>query len=178
LEANQLPDRLPLVARKTRKIARAAQRPALNSPARNGDVRLGALADWIGFHLRLAQDASFRAFAKHTAQPHMKPGRFAAMMVIHNNPGITQVALGRAISRDKSTVTPLVQELHRHGFVRRSPSAVDRRSITLTLTRAGEAALADLLTHARAHDRRLDAIVGNRKTALIALLRKITDALG
>jgi DNA-binding MarR family transcriptional regulator len=178
LEANQLPDRLPLVARKTRKIARAAQRPALNSPARNGDVRLGALADWIGFHLRLAQDASFRAFAKHTAQPHMKPGRFAAMMMIHNNPGITQVALGRAISRDKSTVTPLVQELHRHGFVRRSPSAVDRRSITLTLTRAGEAALADLLTHARAHDRRLDAIVGNRKTALIALLRKITDALG
>lgn len=173
-----MPDRLPLVARKTRKIARAAERPARNGPARNGNVRLGALADWIGFHLRLAQDASFRAFAKHTAQPHMKPGRFAAMMVIHNNPGITQVALGRAISRDKSTVTPLVQELHRHGFVRRSPSAVDRRSITLTLTRAGEAALADLLTHARAHDRRLDAIVGNRKTALIALLRKITDALG
>ncbi len=178
-----MPDRLPLVARKTRKIARAAQRPARNSPtrngpARNGEVRLGALADWIGFHLRLAQDASFRAFAKHTAQPHMRPGRFAAMMVIHNNPGITQVALGRAISRDKSTVTPLVQELHRHGFVRRSPSAVDRRSITLTLTHAGEAALADLLTHARAHDRRLDAIVGRRKPALISLLRKITDALG
>ena len=173
-----MPDRLPLVARKTRKMARATERPARKGNARNGDVRLGALADWIGFHLRLAQDASFRAFAKHTAQPHMKPGRFAAMMVIHNNPGITQVALGRAISRDKSTVTPLVQELRRHGFIRRSPSAGDRRSITLTLTPAGEAALADLLTHARAHDRRLDAIVGKRKTALIALLRKITDALG
>jgi DNA-binding MarR family transcriptional regulator len=173
LEANQLPDRLPLVARKTRKIARATERPA-----RNGEVRLGVLADWIGFHLRLAQDASFRAFAKHSGQPHLKPGRFAAMMVIHNNPGITQVALGRAISRDKSTVTPLVQELHRHGFIRRSPSAIDRRSITLTLTRAGEAALADLLVHARAHDRRLDGIVGKRKTALVALLRKITDRLG
>ena len=173
-----MPDRLPLVARKTRKIARAAERPARYGPARNGEVRLGVLADWIGFHLRLAQDASFRAFAKHSGQPHLKPGRFAAMMVIHNNPGITQVALGRAISRDKSTVTPLVQELHRHGLVRRSPSAVDRRSITLTLTRAGEAALADLLVHARAHDRRLDGIVGKRKTALVALLRKITDRLG
>jgi DNA-binding MarR family transcriptional regulator len=178
LEANQLPDRLPLVARKTRKIAGAAERLERNGPAANGQVRLGVLADWIGFHLRLAQDASFRAFAKHSGQPHLKPGRFAAMMVIRNNPGITQVALGRAISRDKSTVTPLVQELHRHGLVRRSPSAVDRRSMTLTLTRAGEAALAALLVHARAHDRRLDAIVGKRKAELILLLRKITDALG
>jgi DNA-binding MarR family transcriptional regulator len=167
-----MPKRLPLVARNARRTARGA---AL--PARNGQVRLGVLGDWIGFHLRLAQDASFRAFAKHTGQPHMKPGRFAAMMVIHNNPGITQGALGRAIARDKSTVTPLVQELHRHGLVRRSPSTADRRSITLTLTRAGEAMLADLRAHARAHDRRLDGIVGKRKTALIVLLRKITDAL-
>jgi len=173
LEANQLPDRLPLVQRRTRRASRASPRPE-----RNGDVRLGALADWIGFHLRLAQDASFRAFAKHSGQPHLRPGRFAALMVINNNPGITQAALGRAIARDKSTVTPLVQELHRHGLVRRSPSAVDRRSITLTLTRAGVAALADLLIHARAHDRRLDAIVGKRKAAFIGLLRKITDALG
>jgi DNA-binding MarR family transcriptional regulator len=173
LEANQLPDRLPLVQRKTRRVARAPHRPE-----RNGDVRLGVLADWIGFHLRLAQDASFRAFAKHSGQPHLKPGRFAALMVIHNNPGITQVALGRAIARDKSTVTPLVQELHRHGLVRRSPSAVDGRSVTLTLTRSGEAALADLLVHARAHDRRLEAIVGGRKAALLGLLRKIRDGLG
>jgi DNA-binding MarR family transcriptional regulator len=151
-------------------VSRASQRPE-----RNGEVRLGVLADWLGFHLRLAQDASFRAFAKHSGQPHLKPGRFAAMMVIHYNPGITQTALGRAISRDK---TPLVLELHRLGLVRRSPSAVDRRSITLTLTRGGEAALADLLVHARAHDRRLDAIVGKRKAALVTLLRKITDALG
>src|SRR5215468_8529991 len=162
---------MPLVARKARKTTRAKR------PRRNGDVRLGLLGDWIGFHLRLAQDASFRAFAKHSGQPHLKPGRFAAMMVIHNNPGISQVALGRAISRDKSTVTPLVQELHRRGFVHRSPSSDDRRSMTLTLTRAGEAALADLRIHARAHDRRLDLIVGRHKATLLRLLRKIASGL-
>ena len=178
-----MPARLPLVARKTRKIASAKRDgakgngPTVNGPRGIGEVRLGLLAGWIGFHLRLAQDASFRAFARHAGQPHLKPGRFAAMMVIHNNPGITPASLGRAIARDKSTVTPLVQELHRHGLVRRSPSEADRRSITLTLTRPGEAVLADLLAHARAHDRRLDAIVGKRKPELIALLRKITDAL-
>jgi DNA-binding MarR family transcriptional regulator len=141
------------------------------------EVRLGPLRTFIGFHLRLAQDASFRSFAKHTGRPDLKPGRFAAMMVIHNNPGITQVALGRAISRDKSTVTPLIQELHSQGLVSRRRSASDRRSITLELTRAGEATLAGLLVHARAHDRRLDAIVGRRKAEFIELLRKIADAL-
>jgi DNA-binding MarR family transcriptional regulator len=154
-----------------RRISRTSQRPEPNG------VRLGVLADWIGFHLRLAQDASFRAFAKHAGEPHLKPGRFAAMVVIHNNPGITQSALGRTISRDKSTVTPLIQDLQRHGLVRRRPSATDRRSMTLHLTRSGEAMLAKLLLHARAHDRRLDAIVGRRKPELILLLRKIVDAL-
>jgi len=140
-------------------------------------VRLGPLRAFVAFHLRLAQDASFRSFAKHTGRRNLKPGRFAAMMVIHNNPGISQVALGRAISRDKSTVTPLIQELSRQGLVRRRRSALDRRSITLTLTRSGEATLADLLVHARAHDRRLDAIVGKRKAEFLELLRKIADAL-
>ena len=141
------------------------------------EVRLGPLRAFVAFHLRLAQDASFRSFARHTGRRNLKPGRFAAMMVIHNNPGISQVALGRAISRDKSTVTPLIQELDRQGLVRRRRSTSDRRSITLTLTRSGEATLADLLVHARAHDRRLDAIVGKRKAEFLELLRKIADAL-
>jgi len=173
-----------LPKRPARKAERGRVRPATgnspkgNGPKGNGNIRLGVLADFIGFHLLLAQNASFRAFARHAGQSDLKPGRFGAMMVIHNNPGITQAALGRAIARDKSTVTPLVQELHRHDFIHRRPSAVDRRSITLTLTRAGEAALSDLRAHARAHDRQLDAIVGRRKAVLLALLRKIADELG
>ena len=74
-------------------------------------------------------------------------------------------------------MTPLIQELDRQGLVRRRRSTSDRRSITLTLTRSGEATLADLLVHARAHDRRLDAIVGKRKAEFLELLRKIADAL-
>jgi DNA-binding MarR family transcriptional regulator len=140
-------------------------------------IRLGVLDEVVGFNLRLAQDASFRVFARHTGEAHLKPGRFAAMMVIHNNPGLTQMDLGRAIARDKSSVTPLIQELQRHGFVQRRPSKADRRSMTLTLTRAGEATLKILHGHAMRHDRKLDAIVGNRKAEFIALLKKIADEL-
>jgi DNA-binding MarR family transcriptional regulator len=153
----------------------AQDRPA--AKPRDAEVRLGPLRNFIAFHLRLAQDASFRSFAQNAGRRRWGPGNFAAMMVIRKNPGITQVALGRAISRDKSTVTPLIQELQRRGLVSRRRSASDRRSITLELTRAGEATLEDLLVHARAHNRRLDTILGKQKAAFLEQLRKIADEL-
>jgi DNA-binding MarR family transcriptional regulator len=157
------------------KVPEAERFPEL--PARNGDAPLGLLGEFIGFHLRLAQDASFRAFARHAGLRDLKPGRFAAMMVIHNNPGISQIELSRAIARDKSSVTPLIQDLERHDFVKRAQSKTDRRSVTLTLTRTGETMLRRLLVHAVDHDRKLDAIVGSAKPELIRLLKKIADAL-
>jgi DNA-binding MarR family transcriptional regulator len=154
----------------------SSTRPA--APNARDQVRLGLLEGFIGFHLRLAQDASFRAFARHVGQRDLEPGRFAAMMVIHNNPGITPGALGRAIARDKSSITPLIQDLRRRGLIERRPSPTDRRSATLSLTKAGEAMLRDLLRHAREHDRRLDEIVGDRKPELILLLRQIAEQVG
>lgn len=138
---------------------------------------LAPLDGFVGFHLRLAQDASFRAFATRSGVRDLRPGRFAAMVVIHNNPGITPMALSRAIVRDKSTVTPLIQDLERQGLVRRVRSTVDRRSVRLSLTKDGEAMLDQLLAHARRHDDKLDLIVGAEKPKLILLLRKIADAL-
>ncbi|MEO8667067.1 MAG: MarR family winged helix-turn-helix transcriptional regulator [Bauldia sp.] len=140
-------------------------------------VDLGVLEGLAGFYLRQAQDASFRAFARLSGQHGLKPGRFAALMIIRRNPGISQVALARAIARDKSTVTPLVQEFLEQDLVIRNQSKVDRRSFTLTLTPAGEAVLGELERHATTHDRKIDAIIGKQKTEFIRLLRKIGDHL-
>lgn len=144
----------------------------------NGEIRLGRLDSLIGFHLRLAQHASFRTFARRAGVSHLKPGRFAAMMVIHTNPGITQSQLGRAIARDKSSVTPLIRELDKDGLVSRVPSKSDRRSVSLTLTREGEKMLRRLSAHADEHDRKLDAVIGAEKEDLVRLLKRIIDALG
>lgn len=161
---------------KASKKGRLASRGDISSK-RPREIRLGVLADVIGFNLRLAQDAAFRVFARHSGEAHLKPGRFAAMMVIHNNPGLTQMELGRAIARDKSSVTPTIQELQRLGLVERRQSRTDRRRVTLKLTRAGERATKILLGHAMEHDRKLDAIVGDRKAEFIALLQKIADEI-
>jgi len=164
-------------ARPARRDARAATGAAA-AKSRAGEVELGALKHFVGFNLRLAQDVSFRAFARDTGQHGLRPGRFAAMMVLRDNPGITQSALGRAIARDKSTISPLLHDLQKRGLVRRAPSPSDRRSVTLSLTPAGEAALRELIGHARRHDDKLDAIVGAGKAEFLRLLRKITDELG
>jgi len=140
-------------------------------------IDLGPLGGLIGFALRNAQESSFRAFARHVNAVGLKPGRFAAMMVIHHNPGLTQMELGRAIARDKSTVTPLIQDLLRQGLIERRPSKTDRRSMTLRLTEAGEASLNQLLVHAKEHDRRLDEIVGEQKAVFLELLRKVAEEI-
>jgi DNA-binding MarR family transcriptional regulator len=144
-------------------------------PARRSDaaVALGALDGFIGFHLRLAQNASFKAFKRHTGEHDLKPGWFAVMTLISLNPGITPMALSRASGRDKSTITPVLRSLEQRALVERSPVAGDRRSYALTLTPAGRDMLDRLTEHARAHDRQLDAIVGADKPQLIGLLRRI-----
>lgn len=161
-------------------IAPAAAPDTDAVPARADDaIRLGPLADFIGFHLRLAQEASFRAFAQRSGCPGIKPSRFAIMTLIAENPGLSQTALGRAAGRDKSTLTTSLDDLTRRGLVRRDREPSDRRSYRLRLTPKGEEVLADLMERAREHDRLLDSIVGpDRKPELIRLLARIAANLG
>lgn len=141
-------------------------------------VRMGPLASFVGFHLRLAQDASFAAFARRTGDLDLTPGRFTILLLIHENPGITQTALSQASGRDKSTLTATIRDLGGRGYLERRQAPGDRRSYTLSLTSAGEGVLAELLAHAKAHDAELDRLVGvENKAELIQLLRKITMGL-
>ncbi|HXY99302.1 MAG TPA: MarR family transcriptional regulator [Stellaceae bacterium] len=138
-------------------------------------LRLGPLADFIGFHLRLAQEASFQAFARRVRDYQMRPGRFAVLALIGENPGISQTALGRAAGRDKSTLTPALNDLVRRALVKRRRVASDRRSYALSLTAKGRRLLDELTLHARAHDRVLDEIVGlKHKAEFIRTLRRLT----
>lgn len=140
-------------------------------------VKLGPLDGYIAFHLRMAQEIALRAFIASSRQPDFKPGHFATLMVIRLNPGVSQIEVCRAIGRDKSTLSPLIRELERSGLILRENSSTDRRSVTLRLSPKGEKTLDTLLEHVEAHDRRLDAIVGEAKPELIALLKKIAAAL-
>jgi len=159
-------------------------RPSMRVARRNAaagsqhSLALGPLADMVGFHLRLAQEASFRAFAQRVGARDLKPRRFAMLMLIEQNPGLTQTALSRASGRDKSTLTPALDDLERLGLMARRRKPPDRRVQAVYLTSAGKSQLRELFHHAAAHDRQLDRILGAGKAQFIGALRRIAMSLG
>jgi DNA-binding MarR family transcriptional regulator len=141
-------------------------------------INYGPLADWVGFHLRMAQTASFQAFARQAQDIDLRPGRFAILTLIGNNPGIGQTALSRANARDKSTLTPALDDLVRRGLVSRTRTRRDRRAYRLALTTAGEKLLRKLTECARHHEDNLDRVIGTVERArFLRTLRRIAAEL-
>lgn len=142
------------------------------------DIQLGPLQQNIAFYLRRAQDAAFQAFARRVGEEDITPGHYALFAIIEANPGLNQAILGRAIGRDKSTLTPILADLERSGLVERRRSQRDRRANGVYLTPAGVDHLKTMQDHAQAHDRLLDDLVGpHHKAILLHLLERIADGL-
>lgn len=158
-------------------VAKHGSEEVQSAGAASREVRLGNLETYIGYHLRLAQNASFRAFQRKSGRADLRPGWYAVLSLIGDNPGITPMALSRAAGRDKSTLTPVLRDLTRHDYVASTPHPGDRRSYGLSLTELGRQRLAELADKAAEHDRVLDEIAGEDKEKLIALLRRITEEL-
>jgi len=139
-----------------------------------GDVDFGKLEHWIGFNLRMAQEATFQAFSHRSKEIGESPGRFATLTLIARNPGISQTELSHANGRDKSSLTPVVEDLVRRGLVERKRMSSDRRAWRLNLTAQGKKTLTMMNRCARRHERNLDRVIGQRdRTRFLALLKKI-----
>lgn len=145
-----------------------------NGAANGGQINFGPLATWIGFNLRMAQEATFQSFSRLSQEIGESPGRFATLTLIARNPGISQTELSHANGRDKSSLTPVVEDLVRRGLVERKRMSSDRRTYRLNLTAAGHRTLTMMMRCARRHERNLDRIIGLRdRKRFLALLKKI-----
>ena len=166
-------NRLFMRARTTRK--RAADAPASDI---GNEINLGFFEDAVGFYLRTAHEAAFRAFLKRVADSNTPPWRFAILALIDANPGLTQVALARATRRDPSSLTPALDDLCDRGLVTRIRPVHNRRSYALRLTPLGKKALQQLKTSAATHERELDRLVGQEQRAqFIETLKRIAAGL-
>ena len=145
-------------------MARSAGKGPGGSRGRAG-VKLGPLESWVGFNLRMAQESAFAAFSHLSREVGESPGRFATLTLIAENPGISQSTLGQASGRDKSSMTPVLDDLVRRGLVQRTRTDEDRRSYRLILTPAGEKTLTRLMACARKHEQNLDRLIGPRERA-------------
>jgi DNA-binding MarR family transcriptional regulator len=138
-----------------------------------------AFVNLIGYHLRIAQEASFQAIRKGAEGSDLKPGWYTILTILADNPGLTPSELSLHCGRDRSTLTGTLKDLARRRLVSRRRNRRDQRSYGVRLTPRGTEMLDRLRVHALRHDARLDAIVGERdKPLLIAMLRRIAAGLG
>lgn len=151
-----------------------ASRNGRNGAAAAKPIDFGPLATWVGFNLRMAQEAAFQAFSHRSAAIGESPGRFGTLTLIARNPGISQTELSAANGRDKSSLTPVVEDLVRRGLVERKRVDSDRRAYRLNLTPAGKKTLALMTRAARKHERHLDRIIGaHDKQRFVDILKRI-----
>jgi DNA-binding MarR family transcriptional regulator len=163
------------MARRRAQNLKAVPQPEPPAPR---DIDLGWLGGTVGFHLRTAQEAAFQAFARRANGADAKPWRFAALALIDANPGLTQGDLAAALRRNTSSLTPVLDELFRLGYVVRERLERDRRAYRLTLTPAGRAVMRKLMASAVAHEREIDRLVGRTKRAdFIRTLKQIIAGL-
>jgi DNA-binding MarR family transcriptional regulator len=155
------------------------RRRGKNGEAIGLSVNFGPLAHWVGFNLRMAQEAAFQAFSHLSQEIGESPGRFATLTLIARNPGISQTELSLANGRDKSSLTPVVEDLVKRGLVERKRMDSDRRTYRLNLTPSGKKILTMLTRCARRHERNLDRLIGERdRKRFIQILKKIAAELG
>lgn len=153
---------------------RGGKNVAKNGEAVAASMNFGPLAYWVGFNLRMAQESAFQAFSRRSQEIGESPGRFATLTLIGRNPGISQTELSQAAGRDKSSLTPVVEDLVGRGLVERKRTDADRRAYRLNLTSAGKKTLTQLTRCARRHERILDGIIGLRdRKRFIQILKKI-----
>ena len=136
-----------------------------------------AFRDVVGYHLRIAQEASFQAIRQGAAGAEIKPGWYTLLTLVHDSPGLTPSELSRCCGRDRSTLTGTLKELAARGLISRRRKPADQRSYGVRLTAKGTEMLAGLRVHSQRHDARLDALVGADKPLLLEILRRIAGGL-
>ena len=121
--------------------------------------RLTGLA---GYLIRKAQLWVFQDFNATLAPIELRPVQYSILVIIRDNPGLSQIALSQVLGIVRSGLVPLLDTLENKGLLDRRPSALDRRSHALYLTPAGNQLLERADALVQKHEARLIGKVGPR----------------
>ncbi|MDH5354547.1 MAG: MarR family transcriptional regulator [Gammaproteobacteria bacterium] len=94
----------------------------------------------LSAQLLMSSQQTIHLFENHFAQWGLSQGRFAILMLLYNLPenDWTPVKLAEATCVTKATVTGLVNNLSRDGYITRQQHPDDGRKISLRLSESGE----------------------------------------
>lgn len=169
------------------KAATALRRPdPAAGAAANGAPRLagraGRAIDHVdlratpGHLLRRAQQRAVDLFVQAVGENGLRPPQFAALLTIHQNPGLNQTQLVKRTGIDRSTVADMIDRLAARGLIERRRASADQRVNTLWITPAGTATLEACHAAVDAAQARIMAPVpAEKRAAAIEALTLLAD---
>jgi DNA-binding MarR family transcriptional regulator len=138
-------------------------------------VRTAPFRELIGYALRRAQGAVYSDLNDGLARLELRPLQYTLMLIISENPGISQSAVCDALGIQKANCVPSMSELERRGFISRKKSATDARSYELHLSAKGRRILQRAGEVQSLHESRLIERIGvEGREQLLVLLGKLS----
>jgi DNA-binding MarR family transcriptional regulator len=138
----------------------------------------GLLALTVGPRVRLLRNALAARSIAALEDFGLPTGSLTVLSLIAANPGSSQTLLARAAGLNKSALVGIVDELEQRGLAARGRSASDRRRNQLTVTAAGEAAMATMFDRVRKGEEAIrDALGSAEHRKLLDLLDRANAAL-
>lgn len=164
-------------ARRRRPLHGMPAVPTQSTPG-NHRVRLGPLPDQLGFALRRAQLTIFSSITELMSRFELKPGQYAVMVVIDQNPGLRATDVCHALGFQKANFAPLVRALEQRRLVHRDSSDRDRRTQILHLTAKGRELLQRVLKLHADYERGLRSRLGAGATRRLISQLELLAATG
>ncbi|WP_229750849.1 MarR family winged helix-turn-helix transcriptional regulator [Undibacterium terreum] len=141
--------------------------------ARIPGIHYDILNQLVGYAVRRAQLTIYEDFARALAAEDITPQRFSSLVIIENNPGISQTRLAEVMGIARSGVVAIIDGFEKNGLVERQ-AAEDRRSYNLHLTKLGHKEIKRYKKIVEAHDEQVShKLNSTEKQELRRLLRKL-----
>jgi len=87
--------------------------------------------------LRRAHFKAEEIYAATFAGEGVTPRQKAALILLYQEPGLSQNSLAERLAMDRNTVAEMVKRMHSAGLIERTPSPADARAYQLYVTPAG-----------------------------------------
>ncbi len=147
------------------------QLPTFN--ARIEGIDYGILDELTGYAVRRAQLSIYADFSASLGAYDITPQRFSSLVIISNNPGISQTRLAEVMGIARSGVVAIIDNFEQAGLLERQGSG-DRRAYNLHLTKEGQKQLEKYQQAVKEHDDRVSQhLNAKERQQLRALLGKL-----
>lgn len=132
-----------------------------------------------GFLLKRCHQVAMALFIEECREFGLTPQQFGTLRALCEYPGIDQVALGRLLGTDRTTVALVTRLLSERGAIRRTPNPRDKRRVSLILTAEGERLLeAATPAAARAQEKVLASLPAAMRAPFVGMLETFLEGHG